>query len=434
MSQTINIGLLGCGTVGTGVVKLLLEKRNTYAHRIGHPIQLKKILVRSLEKAHQTGFDPDLFTQDAQEVLADPEIDIVVELMGGIEPAKEYILNALASGKHVVTANKALVALHGTELFECAEANQVSLYLEAAVAGGIPIIQTIKRSLIANQVHSLYGIINGTTNFILSKMSDEGSAFETVLKEAQAKGFAEADPSSDVGGFDAQYKLGILSSLIFGKRIQVDEIHRVGIEHISPRDIELGHQFGYTIKLLAVAKQSQGAFEARVHPTMIPSEHPLASVGGAFNAILMQGDAVGDMMFYGQGAGQMPTASAVVSDILNIASEIDIPPNILMSGLHHGQVDLKLSEVESLSQNSYFIRILTEDKPGVLGQMGTLLGQEGVSIKTCIQEKVEDDQAELIFITHPVAEARLRPAISHLHKLSSTRKIYSVIRVETFKE
>jgi homoserine dehydrogenase len=430
MSHAVQIGLLGCGTVGAGVYKLLQEKAALYAHKVHMPIEIAGILVRDPQKYIQAGIPEHLLTTDPADILEHPEIQIVVEVMGGIEPAKAYILQALSSGKHVVTANKALIARHGEELFAAASEAEAALYLEAAVAGGLPIIQTIKRSLVANRVGSLYGIINGTTNYILSAMAQEKRDFKEVLAEAQALGYAEADPTDDIEGFDAVYKIAILSSLVFGHRVQVEQIHRVGIQHISKRDIEYAERFGYTIKLLAIAKQDGDHFEARVHPTMIPKEHPLASVNGVYNAIYLNGDAVGDMMFYGRGAGQMPTASAVVSDILNIVSDLENPPNSLMSCQHaHGSKDLSSNDHVV---NRFFIRLLTQDKSGVLGQIGTILGNQDISIHTLEQTKDRSGEAELILITHPVSEGKLRQAVSQLRQLGTTQEIYSIIRVEDF--
>ncbi|MBT9547214.1 MAG: homoserine dehydrogenase [Candidatus Sericytochromatia bacterium] len=430
--QTVKIGLLGCGTVGSGVARLLTEKVNEYARRSGYRLELSKILVRDRDRSRPAGIDPDLFTTDPAEILEDEEIQIIVEVMGGIDPAREYLLQAIGSGKHVVTANKALIARHGQELFEAASENEVSLYIEASVAGGLPIIQTLKRSLVANQLLSLHGIINGTTNYILSAMTDEGREFQEVLAEAQAKGYAEADPTDDIEGYDAVYKLAILSSLVFEQPIQLKQIHRVGISRIASQDIAYAKQFGYVIKLLAIAKQENGHFQARVSPTMIPVDHPLASVNGVYNAILIKGDAAGDIMFYGQGAGSMPTASAVVSDIINIATELENPPNTLMASNHLGD-PVNLGPPDSVV-NRYYVRVLTEDKSGVLGQIGTLLGREDISVHTLLQRKADPGNAELVFITHPVSDQKLRQAIAQIRQLETTQEIYSIIRVEDFVE
>jgi homoserine dehydrogenase len=428
--QTVKIGLLGCGTVGIGVVRLLTEKSTEYARRCGYKLELARVLVRDLNAPRHPSLDPALLTVDPADILEDEEIQIIVEVMGGIDPAKEYILQAIGSGKHVVTANKALIARHGQELFEAASENEVSLYIEASVAGGLPIIQTLKRSLVANQLLSLHGIINGTTNYILSAMTEEGREFQEVLSEAQAKGYAEADPTDDVEGYDAVYKLAILSSLIFEQRIPLKQIHRVGITRIASQDIDYAKQFGYVIKLLAIAKQENGHFQARVSPTMIPVDHPLASVNGVYNAILIKGDAAGDIMFYGQGAGSMPTASAVVSDIMNIATELENPPNALMACSHSGD-PVNLGPLDSVV-NRYYVRVLTQDKSGVLGQIGLLLGKEDISVHTLLQRKTDPGNAELVFITHPVSDQKLRQAIAQIRQMETTQEIFSIIRVEDF--
>lgn len=428
--ETIKIGLLGCGTVGAGVVKLLNKNSELYQKRAGKHLEVKKILVKNLSKSRSEEIDTSLFTDDPEDILGDSEIDIIVEVMGGTGLSRELILQALKNQKHVVTANKALVAMHGEELFELAKTNKVRLYYEAAVAGGIPIIQAIKRSLVANKITSLYGIINGTTNYILSAMTNEKKDFKEVLEEAQKLGFAEADPTDDVEAFDAAYKLAILASLCFDYRVNIDEVHRVGITSITSKDIEYARQFGYTIKLLAIAKQSENSFEARVHPTMIPIEHPLAGVNGAFNATLLKGDAVGDIMIYGQGAGEFPTASSVVADILNIISEIEQVPNHLMACQHIETASL--NSIDSVVTR-YFLRILTHDKPGVMGQIGRIFGLCGLSIHTMIQQKdFEGDDAEIVFITHPVQESNLRQAVTQVSQLETTSEICSIIRVEDF--
>lgn len=430
MSEVLVIGLLGCGTVGGGVLKLLQEKQAEFAQRAQVQIEVRKVLVRNPERVREEWIDRELLTTDPQEILDDPEIQLVVEVMGGVNPARDYLLQALRAGKHVVTANKALLAQHGAELFDAANETGAALHFEAAVAGGIPIISALKRGLVANTLRSVYGIINGTTNYILSAMTEEGREFNEVLKEAQANGYAESDPTDDIEGFDAAYKLAILASLIFDKRIDVRQIHRVGIQRISAQDIAYARQFGYTIKLLAIAKRTRNGLEARVNPTMIPTDHPLASVNGVYNALLVQGDAVGDLMFYGRGAGQMPTASAVVSDILNIAVELEAPPNLLM-GCQHGEEVAQLSAPDHVI-NRYYLRIQTEDKSGVLGHIGHLLGKEDISIHTLIQTKHRPGEAEIVLITHPVSEQKLRQAVAQLRQLETTREIDSIIRVEDF--
>ncbi|RYX99704.1 homoserine dehydrogenase, partial [bacterium] len=339
--------------------------------------------------------------------------NIVVELMGGEEPAKSYIMKAIENGKHIVTANKELIAKHGNEILDFAHKNNVLVYIEGSVAGGIPIIQTLKRDLIANKIETLMGIINGTTNYILTEMTQKKRDFADVLKEAQQLGYAESDPTSDIEGFDAAYKLSILSSLIFGHKVKVDEIYRQGISNVSVRDIEYADKLGYTIKLLAIAKQDKnGNFEARVHPTMLNSEHPLASVNGAFNAIWLNGDCVGDFMLYGRGAGQLPTASAVVADILNMALEMKLRSVLSWS---YDKEYITISPIENIS-SKYYIRLHTQDKAGVIGIIGRDLGDSDVSINSLLQANTEGGNAEIVLITHPVKEENMQAGTQEMHK------------------
>ncbi len=426
----IGIGLLGCGTVGQSVVKLLQDKATNYGQRTEAQLVIRGALVKTPGKS-RPGLRPEQLTTNPDDILTHPDIQIVVEVMGGVEDSREYLLKALHAGKHVVTANKELMAKHGAELFDAANENGCAIYYEAAVAGGIPIIQTLKRSLIANHLHSIYGIINGTTNYILSAMTEAGRDFGEVLKEAQDKGFAESDPTDDVEAFDAVYKIGILASLIFDRRIPVDAIHRVGIQRISAQDIAHAKELGYVIKLLAIAKRGAHGFETRVHPTMIPAQHPLASVNGVYNALLVQGDAVGDLMFYGKGAGGMPTASAVVSDILNIAVEMDAPPNLLM-GCQHPPQEAELAPAEKV-MNRYYLRLQAEDRTGVLGQLGALMGEADMSIHTLTQKKHAQGRAELVIITHPVSELKLRQVVAKIQQLDIIHTVDSIIRVEDFE-
>lgn len=427
----IGIGLLGCGTVGQAVVQLLQEKGADYARRTESHLSLEKVLVKTPSKP-RPGLSPEQLTTDPDDILDNPDIQVVIEVMGGAEASREYLLKALHAGKHVVTANKELMAKHGAELFDAATENGCALYYEAAVAGGIPIIQTLKRSLVSNDLQSVYGIINGTTNYILSAMTEAGRDFESVLKEAQQQGFAEADPTDDVEGFDAAYKLAILSSLIFEQRIDVDSIHRVGIQRISAQDIAHARELGYVIKLLAIAKRGQNGFEARVHPTMIPSHHPLASVNGVYNALLVKGDAAGDLMFYGQGAGGLATASAVVSDLLNIVVEMEAPPNLLM-GCQHPATEASLAAADQV-MNRYYLRLQAEDRTGVLGQLGVLMGEADMSIHTLTQKKHTPGKAELVLITHPVSELKLRQVVAKIQQLDIIHSVDSIIRVEDFTD
>jgi homoserine dehydrogenase len=423
----LKIGILGAGTVGSGVVKVLKEKQNDFSNKIGSEIVIKSIAVKDKNKNREHYFKGIYFTENPSEIVNDPEIDIIVELIGGVEPARELIFQAINNGKHIVTANKEVIAKHGNEIFELAHEKKVLVYIEGSVAGGIPIIQTLKRDLIANKIISLMGIINGTTNYILTEMTQKKRSFADVLKEAQDLGFAEADPASDIEGFDPVYKLSIIASLIFGHKINVDEIYREGITKISVQDIEYANKLGYIIKLLAIAKQhDDGTYEARVHPTMLPVSHPLASVNGSFNAIWLNGDSVGDFMLYGRGAGQLPTASAVVADILNLALEMKLRNPLTIT---QDKEFLKISSMDRVV-SQYYIRMLTADRPGVMGIIGRDLGISEVSIGSIWQSNTDGATAEIVLITHPVSEAKMNKAIALLKSSEGIKEISSLIRVE----
>jgi homoserine dehydrogenase len=423
----LKLGLLGAGTVGSGVVKVLSEKKQEFEGKIGSDLEIKAIAVKDKSKLRDQSFKGITITEDPRELVNDPEIDIIVELIGGAEPAKTLIIEAIKNGKHIVTANKEVIAKYGNEIFELAHEKKVLVYIEGSVAGGIPIIQTLKRDLIANKVKSLMGIINGTTNFILTEMTQKKRSFSEVLKEAQQLGFAEADPTSDIEGFDPVYKLSIIASLIFGHKINLDEIYREGITKIAIQDIEYASKLGYIIKLLAIAKQhDDGTYEARVHPTMLPADHPLASVNGSFNAIWLNGDCVGDFMLYGRGAGQLPTASAVVADILNLAMEMKLRNLLTIS---QDQDFLKISSMDKV-MSQYYIRLLTTDRPGVMGIIGRDLGISGVSISSIWQSSTDGSTAEIVLITHPVHEEKMNKAINLLKNSEGIKEIGSLIRVE----
>ena len=381
--KNIKVALLGSGTVGTGVYKLIERQREELPHKVGAGLTVSKVLVRDKNKKRE-GIDPSVLTDQWEDIITDDEIQIVVEVMGGIEPARTYITEALQAGKNVVTANKDLMAVHGGELLDIASHNGCDLLFEASVAGGIPIINGINENLTANKINELYGIVNGTTNYILSKMELENLEFNDVLEEAKEKGYAEADPTSDIEGFDAQYKLAILASLAFGTKVSINDVYREGITKIKPIDMKYASDFGMAIKLLAIAKDDNESLELRVHPTMIPETHPLANVYDSFNAIFINGNAVGDLMFYGRGAGDLPTGSAVVSDIIailrgNIDQDNEVP--IIRNNLWEKKIK-NINEVES----RYYIRISVDDKPGVLGQITTIFGANRVSLKSVIQK------------------------------------------------
>ena len=425
MDKIVQIGLLGFGTVGTGVVRVLTDNSQLIAQRAGTAITIKKILVRDLKKKRALSTAAEL-TTDPAAVLGDPEIDIVVELLGGEEPARTLMLEALNHGKHVVTANKDVMAKYGRELFEAAEKNNVNLLFEASVGGGIPIIRPLKRCLAANRISEVMGIVNGTTNYMLDKMTAEGMDFATVLAEAQAKGYAEADPTADVGGLDAARKIAILASIAFGTRVRLDDVSAEGITKIEPEDIDYGRELGYVIKLLAIAQETDKGVNARVHPAFIPTTHPLAAVRDAFNAIFIHGDAVGDAMFYGRGAGAMPTASAVCADIMEAARDIvhNSSNRILCTCFEEKRIS-PISETES----PYYIRLLAEDKPGVMAAIAGAVGAQQVSLNSVIQKRRVGSRAEIVLITYKVKDEDLQLAVQTLSGLSVVNKVSTVIRV-----
>ena len=430
--KEIRIGLLGLGTVGSGVVKILQAQGRELEERAGCRLTLHCIADPDLTRPRE-GLDLTVLplAPDAVRVLGDPAIQIVVELVGGLEPARSFILKAIQAGKHVVTANKALLAHHGGELFEEARARGVMLGFEAAVAGGIPLIRAVKDGLVANRILAVFGIVNGTSNYILTKMTDEGREFASVLKEAQAKGYAEADPTLDVEGLDSAHKLQILAILAFRTGVDLKEIHTEGITMVTPQDIAYAAELGYRIKLLAIAKASDGGLEVRVHPTMIPASSPLAAVSGVFNAVFITGDAVGDLMFYGRGAGQMPTASAVWSDIVEIARR-------LAHGLLALPLDLPAVSARSLPlrpmeeiRSAYYLRVMAMDRPGVLSQVAGVLGQHDISIASVIQKgRAAVEAVPVVMMTHEARERDMRQALAAIDRLPVVAGPTMMIRVE----
>lgn len=426
MRKSITIGLLGMGTVGTGVIKILTDNANDILQKVSVSVKVKKILVRQLDKTRNINVDAE-FTTNIDDIINDKEIDIVVEVIGGINPAKDYIIQALAAGKHVVTANKDVVAKFGQELFEVASSNKVDFLFEASVAGGIPIIRPLKQCLAANRITEIVGIINGTTNYMLTKMTNEGLDFNSVLAEAQVKGYAEADPTADVGGLDAARKIAILASIAFGSRVSVDDVYVEGITNISTEDISYAKELGYVIKLLAIAKDDESGIDVRVHPAFIPSTHPLASVHDVFNAIYIKGDAVGETMFYGRGAGEMPTASAVVADVIDVARNIIHNANSRILCTCFAQKTF--CPVEK-TESPYYIRLLVADRPGVLAAIAGAFGAQQVSLHSVIQKRKVNSCSELVLITYQVSDANLRLAINTITGMSVVNKVSSVIRVE----
>lgn len=427
MKTEINIGLLGAGTVGGGVILVLKQNAEAISHRVGVPVKIKKVYARHPEKV--TKLDPELaITDNVDELINDPEIDIIVELMGREQPAKDYMVAALEAGKNVITANKDVIAKFGNELLEVAAKKQRDFMFEAAVAGGIPIIRPLKACLAANNITSIMGIINGTTNYMLTKMLQDHEDFDKVLKEAQDKGYAESDPTADIGGMDAARKLVILASIAFNTRIDLKNVYVEGIEKINIRDIEYAQELGYVIKLLGIAKNNpETGISVRVHPTMLPVNHPLATVNDVYNAIYVTGDIVGETMFFGKGAGRMPTASAVCSDIIECSRNI----------LHdcNGRIGCTcyekkhLCSIENIYSPSY-IRLLVQDKPGVLAAIASAFGSQNVSLNNVIQKKKVGNLAEIVVITYGVSEYNLRMAETTLKGLPVVEKISNVIRVE----
>lgn len=426
MGDSITVGLLGMGTVGTSVVKILTENANDILQKVGVPVKIKKIMVRQLDKTRDIDVDAE-FTTNIDDIINDKDIDIVVEVMGGMIPTKDYIVRALAAGKHVVTANKDVVAKYGQEIFEAADQSKVDFLFEASVAGGIPIIRPLKQCLAANKISEVMGIINGTTNYMLTKMTNEGLDFDSVLAEAQAKGYAEADPTADVGGFDAARKIAILASIAFGSRVSIDDVYVEGITTISTEDIAYAKELGYVIKLLAIAKDDELGIDVRVHPAFIPAKHPLAAVQDVFNAIYIKGDAVGETMFYGRGAGGMPTASAVVADIIDVARNITHHANSRILCTCFSQKSF--CSVQN-TESPYYIRLLVADKPGVLAAIAGAFGAQQVSLHSVIQKRKVNTSSELVLITYQVSDANLRLAINTIMGMSVVNKVSSVIRVE----
>ena len=425
MNKVVHVGLLGFGTVGGGVVQIFQNNAAMMARKPGAELHIKKILVRDLKKPRAVHCDAAL-TTDPADILNDPEIQIVVELLGGEEPAHSLMLAALQNGKHVVTANKDVIARHGRELFAAAEQQGVNLLFEASVGGGIPIIRPLKRCLAANRITEVMGIVNGTTNYMLDKMTTDGVDFATVLAEAQAKGYAEADPTADVGGWDAARKIAILASIAFGTRVSLEDVSVEGITRIEPEDIDYGRELDYVVKLLAIAQENEKGVNARVHPAFIHKSHPLAAVRDVFNAIFVRGDAVGDTMFYGRGAGALPTASAVCADVMEAARDICFhsSSHILCTCYEEKRI-FSIAETES----PYYIRLLAEDRPGVMAAIAGAFGSQQVSLNSVIQKRRVGNRAEIVLITYKVNDADLQLAVQTLAGLSVVNKVSTVIRV-----
>lgn len=431
--RKINIGLLGCGTVGTGVAKILIEKKDLISSRVGAELNLKYVADLDAERDRGIRFDEGVFVKDPFKVVDDPETDIVLEMIGGEKIAKELILRAIDNKKQIVTANKALLASHGNEIFRAAAAGGVDVAYEASVGGCMPIIKSLRESLVGNQVKSMVGILNGTCNYILSKITDDGSTFEAALSEAQAKGYAEADPTLDVEGFDTAHKLAILTSIAYCMEINFRDIYIEGISRITPLDIEFAGQFGYRIKLLAISKFKGKSVEARVHPTMIPFENILSNVNGPLNAITVSGDAVGDILLYGRGAGMMPTASAVISDT------VDLARNILSGSV--GRIPLLSCQIQNISKipvmpideisTHYYFRFEALDRPGVLSKISGILGNHGISLKSVHQKgRKTNGSVPLVMLTHLCREEDVKKALDEISRLDVVGTKPALIRIE----
>jgi homoserine dehydrogenase len=437
------VGLLGLGTVGTGVATIFQDCEGR--HPLLQSLDLHCVGLRSPSKPRTVNLPAESITTNLDSIVTDPEVDIVVEVIGGIEPARSLILKAIAHGKHVVTANKAVISRYGDEIFTAANQAGVYVMIEAAVAGGIPVIQPMKQSMGANRITSVMGILNGTTNYILTQMQQSGRSFDDILADAQALGYAEADPTADVDGLDAGDKIAILASLAFGGRIKLDEVHREGIRAVSASDIAYADKLGFVIKLLAIAKRPNTAssnagipdqLQVRVHATLVPKVHPLASVNDVYNAILLEGEPLGQVMFFGPGAGAGPTASAVVSDIINVAALLTAglaatnpnTPSIhpLLACSHHSY-----SQVEPISKlvTRFYVRFSTKDHPGVIGKLGTCFGNHGVSLDSLVQTGVKDGLAEIVVVTHAVREGDFHTALDEIRTLDAVDSIASLLRV-----
>ena len=431
--KKINIGLLGCGTIGTGVAKILIKNRDLIRSRVGADLNLKYVADIDLKTDRGIRFDNGVFISDAYKVVDDPDIDIIIELIGGEGVARELILRAIDKGKQVVTANKALLAIHGNAIFKAATEKGVDLAFEAGVGGCMPIIKSLRESLVGNHIKSMAGILNGTCNYILSKSTDDGSSFETVLAEAQKNGYAEADPSLDIEGIDTAHKLAILTSLAYGMEINFRDIYIEGISNIGPMDIDFAGQFGYRIKLLAISKNMGNAIEARVHPTMIPFDNPLSSVGGTLNAVTISGDAIGDMMLYGYGAGMMPTASAVVGDTVDLARNLLTGSRGRVPALSYQMNNIRKIPVMRVDEirTYYYFRFAAIDRPGVLSKVSGILGDYDISIKSVHQKgRKTKGSVPIVMLTHLAKEADVQKALSEIMNLDVVSAKPVLIRIE----
>lgn len=428
--QSINIGLMGLGVVGGGVARILPQKSESLASQIGYPLTIKKILVRNPNKPRLVDVPKQLLTTDAREILDDPEIDIVIEVIGGENPAHSYIVEALSKGKHVVTANKEVMAKHGPELLVLAREEGTDILYEASVGGGIPIIAPFKHDLTANKITGIHAIINGTTNYILTKMAKDSLDFGVALEEAKGLGYAEADPTNDVEGYDAAYKLSIMATLAFGRNVRPGDVYCEGITRLTARDFRYAKELGYAIKLLAVAKEVDGAIEARVHPAFLPEELLLAKVDGVFNAVHVEGDLVGKVLFYGQGAGALPTSSAIVADVVELATNM---ASGIGNRLYLRPPSDKPIKPMSAVETRFYLRMNVDDRAGVLAQIANTLGDNNISIASCIQKEADAtaQTAEIVIMTHLAKEAGMQKALKELRELAVVKEIGNFVRVES---
>lgn len=426
LARTVRVGILGFGTVGSGVYRMLQDNREALMKRVGLPFEVARIGIRDATK--ERVLPNEMFTTDLVSIVDDPTLDVVLELIGGVDPASELVERALRNGKHVVTANKELIAKHGGRLVALAKSQGLDLHYEAAVGGGIPLVQPLKHQLAGNDVIKMMGILNGTTNYILTKMAHEGADFDEVLKEAQAKGYAEADPTNDVDGFDTMYKISVLASIAFHRQVPVEGIYREGIRSITQLDMQYADTLGYTIKLLGIVDAvSEDAILARVHPTLVPKSHPLASVNDVYNALYVHGDFVGDVMFSGRGAGSDPTASAVVGDLLDVGRTIVSGGS--GSAIPFDEEPLRTCPISDL-RTSFYLRMVVQDRPKVLGLIATEFGNHDVSLAAMEMKTLDEGRGEIVFLTHPCRENNFRNALDALKGSGAVEEVCNYFRVE----
>lgn len=426
--KPVKVGLLGLGTVGTGVVRIVEGHQEDLASQVGSPIVIEKVLVQNKNKARNIAIDNDKLTEDPWDIIRHPDIDVIVEVMGGIGLTKEYILEALSLGKHVVTANKDLMALHGPEILAKAQENRCDVLYEASVAGGIPIIRTLVEGFSSDRINKIMGIVNGTTNFILTKMSQEGASYSDVLKEAQELGYAESDPTSDVEGLDAARKMTILATIGFRANVALEDVSVKGISSVSKEDILYAKRLGYEVKLLGIAERQDDLISISVQPTMVKQSHPIASVNGVFNAVYVYGEAVGETMFYGAGAGELPTATSIVSDLVAVVKNLKLGVNGMQGSLAYKEKKLKTDEQIS---SKYFLLLKVADRAGVLARITQVFADFEVSLESVLQQPTPSNpEAEIIIITHDANKAAIQKVLATFESLDVVHKVKSVYRVE----